>query len=125
MAKGIPGPAGCGGVARNHSGLLVFAVALPLGTQSNHYAEASTAHIRLHKDKREGFAKVWLEYDSLNTINCLSGNTDPSWTEANLIKDYQDIINELADFKISHVYQEGNKVVDLLANLAMGYEATK
>lgn len=77
-AKGNPGPTGCGGVARNQSGLLVSMVTLPLGTQTNHYTKASAAHIGLHVAKREGFTKVWLESNSLNTINCLSGRTDPS-----------------------------------------------
>lgn len=40
-AKGNLGPTGYGRVSRNHSGLLVSMVALPLGTQTNHYAEAS------------------------------------------------------------------------------------
>ncbi|XP_057840465.1 uncharacterized protein LOC131050280 [Cryptomeria japonica] len=100
-------------------------MALPLGTQSNHCVEASAAHIGLHMAKREGFTKVWLESDSLNIVNCLSGRMDPSWMTANLIKDCQDIINELVDFKISHLYQEGNKVADLLPNLAVGYAVTK
>ncbi|XP_059069152.1 uncharacterized protein LOC131859432 [Cryptomeria japonica] len=105
--------------------IFLIVVALPLGTQSNHYAKASTAHIGLHMAKREGFTKVWLESDSLNTVNYLSGCTDPSWTIANLIKDCRDIINDLADFKILHVYREGNKVADLLVNLVVGYVVAK
>ncbi|XP_057836896.1 uncharacterized protein LOC131047085 [Cryptomeria japonica] len=123
-AKGNPGPAGCGRVAKNHFGLLVSMMALPLGTQTNHYTEASAAHFGLHMAKREGFTKVWLESVSINTVNCLSGRTDPSWIIASLIKDCRNIINELADFKILHIYREGNKVVDLLANLVVGYVAT-
>lgn len=123
-AKGNPGPIGCRGVARNHSGLLVSVVARPLGTQTNHYAEANAAHIGLHMDKREGFTKVWLELDPLNTVNYLSSCMDPSWTIASLIKDCQNIINDLIDFKILYIYWEGNKAVDLLANLVMGYMET-
>lgn len=37
--------------------------------------------------KREVFEKVRLESDSLNTINCLNGCMDPSWTMVILIKD--------------------------------------
>lgn len=46
-AKGNSRLAECGGVARNHMGLLVSVVALPLGMHSNHFAEASTSHIGL------------------------------------------------------------------------------
>lgn len=65
-----------------------------------------------------------VESDSLNTINYLSRCMDPSWMIASLIKDYRNIINELTDFKILHIYREGNKAIDLLANLVVGYVAT-
>ncbi|XP_057832951.1 uncharacterized protein LOC131043737 [Cryptomeria japonica] len=125
VANGNPRSVGCGGLARNHMGLLVSAVALPQGTQSNHFAEANATHIGLHMAKREGFCKVWLECALLNTINCLNGCTDPRWTIATLIKDCRDIINELKKFKILHVFREGNKATDLQANMVVGYVAAK
>ncbi|XP_059077078.1 LRR receptor-like serine/threonine-protein kinase RGI5 [Cryptomeria japonica] len=38
---------GCGGHARDHNGRLVSIVALPLGTQTNHFAEENVAYIGL------------------------------------------------------------------------------
>lgn len=38
--KGNPGPTGCGGVTRDSNGICISVVALPLGIQTNHIAEA-------------------------------------------------------------------------------------
>ena len=42
-AKGNPGPAGCGGIIRNNSGGGIASISSPIGHQTNHLAEASTA----------------------------------------------------------------------------------
>lgn len=43
VAKGNPGPSGCGGIIRNCYGEEISTLLYPLGHQTNHYAEASAA----------------------------------------------------------------------------------
>lgn len=70
---------------------------------------------------REEFKKVWLESDSLNIINCVSKHTEPSWTIKHLIQECHIMVSKLDDFKIFHVYQEGNMPSDHLANIGVDY----
>ncbi|XP_057828583.1 uncharacterized protein LOC131039766 [Cryptomeria japonica] len=125
VAKGNLGSAGCGGVARNHFGLLVSAVALPLGPQTNHFAKANAAYIGLRMASKEEFKRVWLESDSLNTVKYIMGCIVPRWTILKLIKDCLEMIDDLEDFKILQVFQEGNEPADHLAILAVGNMAVK
>lgn len=69
--------------------------------------------------KEKGLSRLWIESDSLNIINYLNGVTPPSWTIANIIKYFLDIVNKLQYFKISHEFQEGNQVENYFTNLGV------
>lgn len=74
---------------------------------------------------KEWFKRVWLESDLFNIVKCIKGCMVPSYTISNLIKDFLEMIADLEDFKISHVFREGNKPVDRLANLVLGNMVVK
>lgn len=60
-------------------------MAIPIGEQTNHVAEASAALYGLSYAKSMNLDKIWLEGDSLNIINCLNKVNNPSWTIHNII----------------------------------------
>ena len=76
--KGNPGPTGCGGIIRNCHGFGVAAFSYPLGTQMNHYTEASVVLQAIKLALAIGIKKFRLEGDSLNIIKCLKGCSHPS-----------------------------------------------
>lgn len=117
--KGNPGLASCGGVIRNFNGRIVFAMALPLGIQKNHYAKVTIAYHGLKMAQIKGYKKVWLEGDSLNIINNLKNCVTPSWTIESLIRDSIDILKSFEQYYISHILREGNSLVDIFANIGV------
>jgi ribonuclease HI len=92
-------------------------MAIPIGFQTNHIAEASATLYGLSYAKSLDLTKVWLEGDSLNIINCLNMVTPPSWTIENIINKAKYIINSFEACVITHNYREVNKVADWVANV--------
>lgn len=119
MGKGSPRPAGCGGIIRNNSGGGIAALSLPLGHQTNHFAEASTTRQIVKLALASGVESLWLEGDSLNIINCINGLTPPSWTIANIIEDLKSDLEKFKKTYISHIYREENAMVDWFTNEAI------
>lgn len=63
--------------------------------------------------------KIWRESDSLNIVNCLWGLQTPTWTIKTLFDDTLGMLISMDNFTTTHVFQEGNKVVDDLANIGV------
>lgn len=116
MAKGNPGPNGCGGVLQDHDGNFISTVVLPLGIQTNHIVKAIGAYQSLILVKNHNFSCVWVEGDSKNIINCLRGTSKPSWNVEMRIKKTSGIIKFFDKCIISHVYRQANVAVDYLSN---------
>ena len=62
---------GCGIIIRNENGDSLGVMAILIGEQTNHVAEASTDLNGLLYAKSMNMEKIWLEGDFLNIINCL------------------------------------------------------
>lgn len=117
-SKGNPGTTGCGVVIRNSKGDFVGGMAIPLGCQTNHVAEASTALYGLTCAKDMNLKNIWIEGDSLNIINCLKKINPPSWTISNIISNADHIINSFQNCIISHNYREANGLADWASKVA-------
>lgn len=78
VAKGNLGPAGYGRIIRNGHGKGVVAFSYPLGIQMNHFAEATATYHVVKLPLATRIENLWLEGESLNTVNCLKGCTKPS-----------------------------------------------
>lgn len=103
---------------RNSIGENVGSLAIPIGTQTNHIAEASTSLHGLRYAKKLNLKRIWLEGDSLKIINCLNKKTTPSWTISNLIDESIHIINSFELCVISHNFREANGMADWVVNVA-------
>ena len=115
-SKGNLGPSGCNGIIRNSYGEGIMAFSLPLGTQSNHFAEAKDAYEAIKLAFDMGFRWLWLEGDSKNIIDCIKCIIQPSWTISNIIEGTHAIMDKFERVYVTHVYREANFMADWFAN---------
>ncbi|KAL0415060.1 UNVERIFIED_CONTAM: hypothetical protein Slati_3337900 [Sesamum latifolium] len=117
-----PGPAGAGGLLRNHFGRIIFAFQEPLGTSSIVEAELKAIFRGLQICKDKGLHKIWIEVDALNVIKILENPCQGARNLQHLLQKTRTLMRSL-ETKISHIYQEGNQAADFFANQACLAEA--
>lgn len=83
-------------------------VVVPIGSQTNHKAEAMAALQAILLAKKWDFPFIWIERDSNSIIKCLKGTSKPSWSINNIIKSTKDLINTFEKSYKSHIYHEAN-----------------
>lgn len=108
-----------GGVIRNEKGEIIAAYFEYFGIPSNHIVELRAMWVGLKLVKRLNLNKIIIEGDSLNIINMFSGAFLPSQNLQSTINDAKNLLREILIHEIKHIYKEGNKVIDILANLAI------
>lgn len=116
-AKGSPGLAGGGAIIRDHRGLLVSAVLANFGSCNSFRAEvmALTAGLELARDLE--IRKILIQLDNLACVQSIKSVEAGSGECAHLINFCRSMIN-LEDWEVSviHVFREGNRAADWLAN---------
>ena len=117
-APGSTGDASCGGVCRNFQGFVLAAFSNFLGVNKTALeAEIYGVMVAIDYAYSRGWRRVWIECDSDQTvklINSAKKDVPPSLRNNWLITLQK--IAAMADFKVTHIFREGNKVADLLAN---------
>lgn len=63
-AKGLPGPAACGGIFRDHSAAVMGCFAANLGIANALHAELMAAIMAIELAYEKGWHKLWLACDS-------------------------------------------------------------
>ncbi|KAL6550656.1 hypothetical protein OROMI_021144 [Orobanche minor] len=113
--KGNPGYAGAGGMARNHLGAPLLYFSEFLGDQTNTYAElhAIWRGIDLCLDKK--FENIWVEVDSKVALRLILGAMSCRWNLQMLVSKIRILLTK-ANFRLTHIFREGNGIADLLAN---------
>ena len=119
-SKGNPGSSGSGGVIRDENGDGIAAFSLPLGLQTNHFAEANAACNVVKLAFEIGVTNLWLEGDLNNIIKCIIGNSHPSWSIANLIDETRETLAKFNRVHVTHIFWEANPVADRFANIGVG-----
>lgn len=114
--RGRPVRSSCGGVFRNCRGEVVGCFTQKLGLGSALEAELSACILALDIARHRQWNKIWLESDSTDVVELLASrsmdvpeNVKDSWTRA---------LGHLThmEFRVSHIYREGNRVADALAD---------
>ncbi|PKU63199.1 Putative ribonuclease H protein [Dendrobium catenatum] len=105
---------GCGGILRNDKGNLVMAFATPLNKCSVLVAELKAIYEALKICLTFGYWKIWLEIDALISIKEISVEKKGNFETFYIIKDIKRMLSHL-DYKISHIWREGNSATDFLA----------
>lgn len=111
-AKGNLGPSGYGAILRGYRGICKGMIAVLIGTQTNHKAEAMAALQGIILAKKWNYPYLWIEGDSNNIIKCLNETSKPSWLIHNIIFSAIEIIRTLKKCHISHIYREANCSTD-------------
>ncbi|KAK6148329.1 hypothetical protein DH2020_019241 [Rehmannia glutinosa] len=109
--------AGIGGVLKDDKGevLWAYTVALPLCLSAFH-AESSALERALILLSTWNMQQLWIETDSLILCNTISKAAQGNWSIKDVIVNIHNSLRNIS-FHITHVYKEGNKVVDDLASL--------
>ncbi|KAJ0087757.1 hypothetical protein Patl1_33010 [Pistacia atlantica] len=121
LSKGNPGLSACGGVFRSDSCDFLGGFAVSLGAHSAYYAELMAVFLAIHIAHSNGWRKLWLESDCLIVVRAIqSRKLDPP---TQLRKLWNDCLRKIDSMNIycSHIYREGNRVADELANLGLKY----
>jgi ribonuclease HI len=116
-AKGNPGISAAGCVLRDHEGNVVWALAKFLGMKTNMVAEVSALFYGLVQCTQQQQGSVDIELDSKMLVDMLLHKASVPWQCAHMIHQIQVMLQGM-DFSIRHVYREGNRVADCLANVA-------
>ncbi|KAG8380419.1 hypothetical protein BUALT_Bualt06G0013400 [Buddleja alternifolia] len=109
------GQAGAGGLVRDHKGKVLFAFCEPLGMVSNMTAELAPLDRGLQLCIEKGYQKVGIELDALSVIHILCSIYKGAWRFQNMLQSIRNSLR-LLETTLSHIYCEGNKAADLLAN---------
>ncbi|PKU77129.1 Putative ribonuclease H protein [Dendrobium catenatum] len=105
---------GCGGIIRNYKGNLIVAFSSPINKCSVLYAELMAIYKALQLCLSSGYFKIWLEVDAILVINCLAADYIGNFDTFYILKDIKKMLSHL-DYKISHIWREGNSAADFLA----------
>lgn len=123
LSKKNPGLSACGGLFRDHRGLFLGGFAMFLGQHSAFFAEFMAVIFAIENAYSRGWHRLWIECDSLSlaVTQCLTNSHyAPPWQLHTRRLNCLDML-KVMEFHISHIYREGNKVADLLANMGLEF----
>ena len=108
--------AGGGGVIRNHEGQWLRGYARPLGCSNSCIAELWALRDGLLLAKEMGFNNIIIEMDALSVVLLMKNNTANLLMEP-LLTDCRNLLSEIPNKQIVHIYREANQCADALAKL--------
>jgi ribonuclease HI len=118
-SSGNPGNAACGGVFRDTFSEFLFAFAEPLGIASSYHAEICGALRAIEFAFENHWSNLWLETDSLLVVSAFTHPDRPVvWPLRSRWKNVQVRLRGM-NIIVTHIYREGNKVADQLANFGL------
>ena len=115
-ALGNPGCAGGGGVIRDHDGKWLKGYARPLGSTNSCMAELWALRDGLLLAKEMGLNNLIIELDALSVVLLMSNNT-PNLTMKPLPNDCRNLVREIPNKQITHIFKETNQCADAMAKL--------
>lgn len=116
-AKGAPGLAGCGGIFRDDQGRWVRGFTKHLGLTTAFVAELWGVYEGLKMTRELGLSKLVVHLDSLTVVQSITRNEDGNSAGYMLLKNICDLIGMDWEVWVTHIYREGNRSADILANL--------
>ncbi|WCJ23870.1 Polynucleotidyl transferase ribonuclease H-like superfamily protein [Euphorbia peplus] len=116
--KGNPGYASAGGLARGSDGAWLGGYGINLGVCNSVLAEIWGLYLGLEIARKKGFDKVIIAMDSQIVVRMINDDTFSQHCFAWLLRKCQELIRGVWEVRIVHVYREGNRAADWLANFA-------
>ncbi|KAI0511115.1 hypothetical protein KFK09_011738 [Dendrobium nobile] len=106
--------AGAGGLIRDFKGDLLAAFAAPVQNRNVMLAEFQALYFGLELCLKMGFNNVWIEVDSLFLVQIMEKGNIGNVHLFYLTRKIKGMLN-LLNYKISHIFREGNVCADWLA----------
>ncbi|XP_057860245.1 uncharacterized protein LOC131068972 [Cryptomeria japonica] len=117
-SRGNLGPSGIGCVIRDHEGLFIGKVALPIPPDTNNIAEFKAIMIGLTECSRRSVKNIEIERDSSLVINAVRVRKTPNWRLQAILDKVLQLLSGFQNFSCSHIYREANSELDLLSKSA-------
>ncbi|XP_057856436.2 uncharacterized protein LOC131065813 [Cryptomeria japonica] len=116
---GNPGQSGIGCILRNSDGICIKEISKKIGVATNNKAEFRVALRGLQLGMELGVQRIHLQGDSLNVVNVVCCNKTPSWRLNQWLQSILVLLATFDEFRISHIYKEGNGEADRLSKMAI------
>ncbi|GLJ20936.1 hypothetical protein SUGI_0382170 [Cryptomeria japonica] len=120
-----PSLSGFGAVVRDEDGSFVGAICGLSGIVSNNVAEITALEEGLNWVTTNNHLKVVIEGDSQIILNGVTKKRFTNWRLNERIPRIDQLLQKLEDYQVKHIYREGNRVADLLANQGVIESQTK
>lgn len=119
-SRGNPGLAGGGGIIRDHSCVLQYAFSANFGSCTTFRAEIKALEIGLDLAIRMGVKKIMIQMDNVAAVSAISNDEPYGRDCVHVIHSCRNMIkNNDWEVSIFHVYREGNRAADWLANVGV------
>lgn len=106
----------CGGIFRDHGGKAMACFSIKLGERTAFEAELAACINAINIASDRGWKKLWLESDCTRAVDLLYSRStnvpekyEGAWMRA------LDRLRHM-EFRVTHIYREGNRVADALAS---------
>ncbi|XP_075080475.1 uncharacterized protein LOC107786790 [Nicotiana tabacum] len=118
-SRGNPGRSSIGVCLRDEYGDVQYVAGREINEGSNNEAEAEAMVEALRICRSLNYSNIWLQTDSLLLKNIIDG----IWKPPNIVEQVEEIrrLKERCNLRISHVFREGNKLADHLANYTLDF----
>ncbi|KAI3473730.1 hypothetical protein Pfo_031188 [Paulownia fortunei] len=109
----------------DHLGNAILAYHEYIGDQNSIYAEIFALTRGLELAKEQGISKLWIEIDAQVVINLITSmKAQGHWKLQEMLAKCKNIMKQMHT-RITHIYREGNKVADFLANEACNTQTSR
>lgn len=118
LAEGKPGPAGVGGVIRDHTGGWIKGFSWRIGVTNSLAAELWGLRDGLILAHQQNIKKIIIELDAKAVLDLVQPANSTSLSHhpyGALIADCRSLIQEFDEANLQHMFREGNATADLLA----------
>ena len=115
-ARGNPGIAGVGCIINDEDSRWIAKLASPLPPVSNNMAEFEALEKGLQLCLNLGLSKIVIEGDSQIVLNAIRNKKTPNWVLNSKLQEVLLLLENFEDVLIKHIYREGNRFADGLAN---------
>ncbi|KAK1311614.1 hypothetical protein QJS10_CPA07g00001 [Acorus calamus] len=122
-SHGNPGPSGAGGVFRDHQATFLLGFSCNTSHNTNTFAEfyGLFRGISIWFETHPHFqGSIWIESDSTLVVNTIKGLVSTNTQVQPFVLHTLKLLDLLREWKITHIFREGNRSADKLASLGLG-----
>lgn len=123
-SRGNPEVAGIGCCVHKNEGKEIATISKSIGIETNNWAELYALVQGLSICASLGLRCLEIEGDSAIIINALRKGKIPNWRLNSLLLQALNLCYSFKEISINHIYREGNRRADELANLGADKDAT-